>query len=124
MEDIDFGHGLERIGENGCRNMFAGCAISKLVLPPQIKKIGIAAFHCCHKLTELVLNDGLEEIETGAFVYCNRLMQVTLPKSIKKIGKSAFIINFKPGNPTPLGMGRRALFLQKNKKISYFFTLS
>lgn len=35
-----------------------------------------------------------------------------------------FIINFKPGNPTPLGMGRRALFLQKNKKISYFFTLS
>lgn len=91
LEDIDFGHGLERIGENGCRNMFAGCAISKLVLPPQIKKIGIAAFHCCHKLTELVLNDGLEEIETGAFVYCNRLMQVTLPKSIKKIGKSAFI---------------------------------
>ena len=87
LEDIDFGHGLERIGENGCRNMFAGCAISKLVLPPQIKKIGIAAFHCCHKLTELVLNDGLEEIETGAFVYCNRLMQVTLPKSIKKIGK-------------------------------------
>ena len=91
LENIDFGHGLERIGENGCQNMFAGCAISKLVLPPQIKKIGIAAFHCCHKLTELVLNDGLEEIETGAFVYCNRLMQVTLPKSIKKIGKSAFI---------------------------------
>lgn len=90
LEDIDFGHGLERIGENGCQNMFAGCAISKLVLPPQIKKIGIAAFCCCHKLTELVLNDGLEEIETGAFVYCNRLMQVTLPKSIKKIGKSAF----------------------------------
>ena len=91
LENIDFGHGLERIGENGCQNMFAGCAISKLVLPPQIKKIGIAAFHCCHKLTELVLNDGLEEIETGAFVYCNRLMQVTIPKSIKKIGKSAFI---------------------------------
>ena len=29
--------------------------------------------------------------------------------------KFLFIINFKPGNPTPLGMGRRALFLQKNK---------
>ena len=91
LEDIDFGHGLERIGENGCRNMFADCAISKLVLPPQIKKIGIAAFYCCNKLTELVLNDGLEEIETGAFVYCTRLAQVTLPKSIKKIGKSAFV---------------------------------
>ena len=38
--------------------------------------------------------------------------------------KRAFIINFKPGNPIPLGAGRRALFLQKNKKISYFFTLS
>ena len=24
-----------------------------------------------------------------------------------------FIINFKPGNPTPLGMGRRALFFTK-----------
>ena len=91
LEDIDFGHGLERIGENGCRNMFAGCAISKLVLPPQIKKIGIAAFYCCHKLTELVLNEGLEEIEACAFVYCTRLAQVTLPKSIKKIGKSAFV---------------------------------
>lgn len=91
LEDIDFGHGLERIGENGCKNMFAGCAISKLVLPPQIKKIGIAAFYCCSKLTELVLNEGLEEIGACAFVYCNRLTQVTIPKSIKKIGKSAFI---------------------------------
>ena len=35
-----------------------------------------------------------------------------------------FIINFKPGNPTPLGMGRRALFLQKNKKNLLFFLLS
>lgn len=91
LEDIDFGHGLERIGENGCKNMFAGCAISKLVLPPQIKKIGIAAFYCCSKLTELVLNEGLEEIGACAFVYCNRLTQITIPKSIKKIGKSAFI---------------------------------
>lgn len=91
LEDIDFGHGLERIGENGCKNMFAGCAISKLVLPQQIKKIGIAAFYCCSKLTELVLNEGLEEIDACAFVYCNRLTQVTIPKSIKKIGKSAFI---------------------------------
>ena len=91
LEDIDFGHGLERIGENGCRNMFADCAISKLVLPPQIKKIGIAAFYYCNKLTELVLNEGLEEIEACAFVYCTRLAQVTLPKSIKKIGKSAFV---------------------------------
>ena len=56
-----------------------------------------------------------------------------MEKSVNKHGKSEFlygvfallfIINFKPGNPTPLGMGRRALFLQKNKKISYFFTLS
>ena len=91
LEDIDFGHGLERIGENGCRNIFADCAISKLVLPPQIKKIGIAAFYYCNKLTELVLNEGLEEIEACAFVYCTRLAQVTLPKSIKKIGKSAFV---------------------------------
>ena len=91
LEDVDFGHGLERIGENGCKNIFAGCAISKLVLPPQIKKIGVCAFYCCFKLTDLVLNEGLEEIGAGAFIYCNSLTQVALPESIKKIGKSAFI---------------------------------
>lgn len=91
LEDVDFGHGLERIGENGCKNIFAGCAISKLVLPPQIKKIGICAFYCCFKLTDLVLNEGLEEIGAGAFIYCKSLTQVALPESIKKIGKSAFI---------------------------------
>ena len=36
------------------------------------------------------------------------------------IGVSLFIINFKHGNPTPLGIGRRALFLQKNKKSLIF----
>ena len=82
LEDVDFGHGLERIGENGCKNIFAGCAISKLVLPPQIKKIGICAFYCCFKLTDLVLNEGLEEIGAGAFIYCKSLTQVALPESI------------------------------------------
>ena len=38
--------------------------------------------------------------------------------------KRAFIINFKPGNPIPLGAGGRLFFLTKIKKISYFFTLS
>ena len=36
-----------------------------------------------------------------------------------------FIINFKPGNPIPLGAGRKgSFFTKKIKKISYFFTLS
>ena len=33
-----------------------------------------------------------------------------------------FIINFKPGNPIPLGAGRKgSFFYKKIKKISYFF---
>lgn len=36
--------------------------------------------------------------------------------------KRAFIINFKPGNPIPLGAGRKgSFFYKKIKKISYFF---
>ena len=36
-----------------------------------------------------------------------------------------FIINFKPGNPIPLGAGRKgSFFYKKIKKISYFFLLS
>lgn len=43
-----------------------------------------------------------------------------------KIGSIAkFIINFKPGNPIPLGAGMKgSFFYKKIKKISYFFTLS
>ena len=34
----------------------------------------------------------------------------------------SFIINFKPGNPIPLGAGRKgSFFYKKIKKISYFF---
>lgn len=35
--------------------------------------------------------------------------------------KSFFHINFKPGNHTPLGMWRKGLFLQKNKKYLILF---
>ena len=41
--------------------------------------------------------------------------------------KRAFIINFKPGNPIPLGAGRKGLifFTKKSKKnLLVFFTLS
>ena len=49
-------------------------------------------------------------------------------KKIQKIHPKAdeelfwFIINFKPGNPIPLGAGRKgSFFYKKIKKISYFF---
>ena len=60
--------------------------------------------------------------ESSSFASGEMLIEVGLYNQYTLI--NTFIINFKPGNPTPLGMGRRALFLQKNKKISYFFTLS
>lgn len=55
LKEIDFGHGITRIGENGNQHMFSGCAFKKITFPPQIKEIGISAFSLCRELEEVIL---------------------------------------------------------------------
>lgn len=91
LKEIDFGHGIERIGGNGNQHVFSGCSIKKLVFPPQVKEIGINAFFSCGELKEVIFNEGLETIQRGAFRGCPRLTEIHLPTSIKKVGPEAFL---------------------------------
>ena len=91
LKEIDFGHGITRIGENGNQNMFSGCAFKKIAFPPQIKEIGMRAFSLCYELEEVIFNEGLEVIQKEAFRDCPNLLEVNLPASIKKVGKEAFV---------------------------------
>ena len=91
LTEIDFGHGIEQIGENGNQHIFSGCSMKKLVFPPQVKEIGINAFFSCGELKEVVFNDGLEVIRQGAFKDCPRLTEINLPASIKRVGFDAFM---------------------------------
>lgn len=91
LTEIDFGHGIEHIGENGNQHVFSGCSMKKLVFPPQVKEIGINAFFSCGELKEVIFNEGLETIQRGAFRGCPRLTEIHLPTSIKKVGPEAFL---------------------------------
>lgn len=91
LKEIDFGHGIERIGGNGNQHVFSGCSMKKLVFPPQVKEIGINAFFSCGELKEVIFNEGLETIQRGAFRGCPRLTEIHLPASIKKVGPEAFL---------------------------------
>lgn len=93
LKEIDFGHRITRIGENGNQHMFSGCAFKKITFPPQIKEIGISAFSLCRELEEVIFNEGLEVIQKEAFQNCQNLLEINLPASIKKVGMDAFVCN-------------------------------
>lgn len=93
LKEIDFGHGITRIGENGNQSMFSGCAFKKITFPPQIKEIGMRAFSLCYELEEVIFNEGLEVIQKEAFQNCPNLLEINLPASIKKVGTDAFVYN-------------------------------
>lgn len=89
LSDIDFGKGVKTLGSYSAESIFANCNIQKLVLPPQIKSIGIAAFQN-NNIKELILPDSLEAIESNAFFSNPSLEEVIIPESVTKIKENAF----------------------------------
>lgn len=89
LSEIDFGKGIKTLGSYSAEGIFANCNIQKLVLPPQIKTIGMAAFQN-NNIQELILPDGLEVIESNAFFNNPSLEEVTIPESVSKIKENAF----------------------------------
>lgn len=92
LKSVDFGNGIEHIGENGRQYMFANCnKLKELYFPPQIKVIGIGAFRFCSGLQKITFSEGLETICNSAFTDCNSLTYIKFPKSLDSIGKMAFV---------------------------------
>ncbi len=86
LKEVSLPEGLEVIGEGS----FRGCAIERLVIPPNVKIIGRDAFAGCEKLRELTLPEGLVTIGGYAFGGCPELKKVDLPASVVLLGGSEF----------------------------------
>lgn len=89
LSDIDFGKGIKTLGSYSADSIFANCNIQKLVLPPQVKSIGLAVFQNNH-IQELVLSNGITVIEDNAFSNNPQLEEVIIPESVTKIKENAF----------------------------------
>ena len=68
----------------------SGAALTSIVLPNTIKRIGERAFSMCGNLTEIILPNGLETIDNLAFFYCVSLAGIDIPPSVIYVGDNAF----------------------------------
>ncbi|MCD7981632.1 MAG: leucine-rich repeat domain-containing protein [Clostridiales bacterium] len=91
--------GEEAFAENGA-------FLTKIELPPTVRRLGKGAFRMCMSLTELVLNEGLERIGAEAF-YLTPLEELCLPDTVTVIEE-----------PWELG----AIRFRVPEKNPYFFT--
>ena len=66
-------------------------AITQVVIPASVKKIGNNAFNRCVNLADVVLNEGLEQIGEKAFMYCVALKTIVVPDSVATIQNGAFM---------------------------------
>ena len=69
---------------------FRGAAITSIVLPASVSKIGEGAFCECSSLTTLPSLGSLRTIDSRVFAYCTGLKEVSVPEGIEKLGNGAF----------------------------------
>ena len=110
LKSIEFGKGLEVIGNNAffsARSLngeinlpdsvkkigayaFYDSGVQRIVIGKNVKSIDKNAFNGCKNLTEITFSEGVEEICESAFHYCKALETVNFSNSLKTIGKCAF----------------------------------
>ena len=61
-----------------------------VVLPKELKIIGMGAFFDCRKLSKINIPDGLEKIGEYAFYKCRFLKSIELPETVSEVGANAF----------------------------------
>lgn len=89
LTEIDFGNGIEHLGENEDSYIFNSCdSLEVLRFPKQLKSIGKSAF-ANSGVRAIAFNEGLESIATRAF-YGSHLEKVELPASLKNCGSLCF----------------------------------
>lgn len=89
LERVNFGTGIQKVGDYRNTKVFAHCkSLKEIEIPAQVKQIGCSAF-LDSGLENVVLHEGLERICAQAF-YCQSLQKVVLPDSVTEIGKESF----------------------------------
>ena len=68
---------------------FAGSGLLTVALP-SVTELGVSAFEGCVNLTAVVLAEGLGEIPNLAFHGCVSLLAIDIPESVRSIGAEAF----------------------------------
>ena len=91
VTDIVIPEGIERIGAYAFNN---NSFLKSVVLPDTLTEIGEEAFYECENLESVSFGDSLEHIYEGAFEACESLGNFTLPDSLLTIGEWAFSGNY------------------------------
>ena len=93
LKEIVFPKSLESISMDGSKDSdgaFSYCtSLTKVVIPGNVKEIGIGTFSDCDKLEEVVIEEGVETIETEAFAR-TAIKNMVIPGSVKKIVRNVF----------------------------------
>ncbi len=84
---IIFSRRLDQIPNGLCMGNYI---LSMVVIPSNIKTIGVDAFKNCTYLSQVYFQEGLRKIETGAFMNCSRLESIEIPKSVDFLGQDVF----------------------------------
>ena len=94
--------GVTNIGDYA----FYDCVnLTKVTLPPTLKKIGAQAFADCAKLTDIDLSEtAVESVGDYAFNGCTALTKISFPETLKTIGKRAFLSSGLTSVTFPSGM--------------------
>lgn len=69
---------------------FCYCALTSIVLPATVTKIGYSSFYGCSSLVSIKIPDSVTIIDQYAFSDCSSLASVSLSDSITSIGRAAF----------------------------------
>jgi len=62
----------------------------QIVLPEEVREIGIGAFSNCHTAEEIILHEGITAIGNHAFGGCRALRDIDLPDSVTELGEYTF----------------------------------
>lgn len=64
--------------------------VTKVVVPPTVKRIAGSSFNGCSSLAEINLPEELEFLGGGCFMGCKALTAISIPKTITSIGDKTF----------------------------------
>ena len=71
-------------------NAFRGTAITSIILPNRITRIGWDAFEDCRSLETVTMSTGVTQIERFAFQNCVMLSAINIPEGVDTIGAFTF----------------------------------
>ncbi|HPA20722.1 MAG TPA: leucine-rich repeat protein [Verrucomicrobiae bacterium] len=76
--------------EKTCLVSYSACNAASYLIPNTVRRIGVAAFAECTKLTGITIPNSITSIGDWAFTVCTNLRSVTIPNSVTSISVGAF----------------------------------